>query len=270
MTTVARALAGAPHEDATLLLAHVLGRDRAWLIAHAEYELTQSEGAAFDALHARRAAGEPAAYLLGTAGFYGRDFIVDASVLVPRPETEHLIDEALTFLRTHPAPRIADVGTGSGAIACTLAAELHAARVDAVDVSPAALRVARENAACLRIEDRVRFFEGDLLQPVLGNRYDCVVANLPYVPTADIAPAPDPVSFEPRLALDGGPDGLGLYRELLRDAGDVLVPGGCLLLEAAPPIVDALLALVRAAFPNGSTEAGDDYGGRARFVRTIA
>ena len=270
MATVASALDGASNEDAPALLAHVLGRNRAWLIAHGADELGEQQRMAFAALCARRSAGEPLAYLVGAAGFYGREFTVDANVLVPRPETEHLIDEALAFLRPQAGPRIVDVGTGSGAIACTLAAELPAARVDAVDISLEALRVARENALRLRVGDRVRFFRGYLLQPVSGNRYDCVLANLPYVPSADIAPRPDPVSFEPRLALDGGRDGLDLYRALLNEVTSVLVPGGCLLLEAAPPIMDALEKCVREAFPECSTVVGNDYGGRARFIRTIA
>ncbi len=215
----------------------------------------------------RRRAGEPLAYITGVAGFYGRDFEVNSHVLVPRPETEHVIDDLRACADGKRTTAHLDVGTGSGAIAVTIAAELKNARVDAVDISNEALNVARRNAKALGIADRVAFFEGDLIQPVRDRHYDAIVANLPYVPTADIAPHPDPVSFEPALALDGGPDGLDLYRRLLATVPAMLLPGGVLYLEAAPPIVDGLVAFARAAFPNGEVTVGKDYGDRERFVK---
>ncbi|MDP9025440.1 MAG: peptide chain release factor N(5)-glutamine methyltransferase [Candidatus Eremiobacteraeota bacterium] len=260
-------LSGGSLEDAGLLLAHVLGRDRAWLISHDEHELTKVQTERFTALCERRRLGEPLAYITGSAGFYGRSFSVDARVLVPRPETEHLIDDALVFLQNRSAACVLDVGTGSGAIACTLAAELRTLRADAVDVSAEALTVARENARALRVSERITFFEGDLVAAVRPRRYDCVVANLPYVPTLDIAHAPDPVSFEPRIALDGGPDGLDLYRRLLAGAPHVTLPGGLVLMEAAPPNVHALAALARYAFAPAEVTVGKDYGGRDRYVK---
>ncbi len=255
--------------EAEMLLAHVCGRARSWVRAHDDAELAPEICMAMRALAARRAAGEPFAYVVGSAGFYGREFLVDARVLVPRPETEHLIDDARAFLRERAAPRIADIGTGSGAIACTLAAEIAQAQVDAVDLSGDALDVARENAARLGVADRVHLFRGDLLQPLAGRRYDAILANLPYVPTAAISAAPDPVSFEPRLALDGGPDGLACYRRLLVAAPDALAPHGALYLEAAPPLMEGLRALVAERMPGAEVRVEHDYGGRERFVRIV-
>jgi len=239
--------------DVTRLLEDLLGRDAAWLHAHGDHALSPEEASAFEAATARRARGEPVAYIIGRAGFYGRDFAVTPAVLVPRPESELLVELALTALRARsretPEPRILDVGTGSGALAIVFALELPAARVSAVDVSSAALEVAARNARTHGVDGRVAFVRSDLdaeLPP--GSRFDAIVANLPYVPSEMLAPAPDPTSFEPRLALDGGPDGLAVYRHLLARAPGLLAPGGTLLMEAAPPTAAPLAALARAAF----------------------
>jgi release factor glutamine methyltransferase len=253
--------------DAELLLAHVLGVDPAWLVAHDDAEIGEAPARRFAELVERRRRGEPLAYLIGSAGFYRREFMVDERVLVPRPETEHLVEAALEHLRAHARPRVLDVGTGSGAIACTIAAELANAHVDAVDASLDALDVARENCRRLGVQQRVRLVHGDLTQPVSGERYHAIVANLPYVPTAEIARPPDPVSFEPRAALDGGSDGLAIYRRLLPDLPALLEPGGLVLAEAAPPTIQGLASLAREAFPNAAVTIGYDYAGLERFVR---
>ena len=265
--TIAQALESAQFEDAPLLLAFVLEKNRAWLLAHDDEVIEASVLRRFKELSRRRIGGEPMAYIVGSAGFYGREFTVNAHVLVPRPETEHLIDNVLVSLNAVASPRILDVGTGSGAIGLTLAAELPNAALDAVDISVNALDVARANAKRLGIEARTNFFLGDLIEPVRSNRYHAIVANLPYVPTNDIAASPDPVSFEPRLALDGGIDGLDLYRRLLGGVQTLLFPGGILLMEAAPPNMDLLVALAREAFPKGEVTVGQDYGERERFVK---
>jgi len=243
--------------DATRLLAGVLGRDAAWILAHGDRELSPEEASRFEAMTARRARGEPIAYITGRAGFYGRDFAVTPAVLVPRPESELLVELALAALRAPggagPEPRILDVGTGSGALAIALALERPDARVSALDVSSAALEVAARNARDHRVEGRIAFLRSDLdaaLPP--GSRFDAIVANLPYVPSEALAPAPDPTAFEPRLALDGGPDGLALYRRLLTRAPGLLAPGGILVMEAAPPTAAPLAALARAAFAEGA------------------
>jgi release factor glutamine methyltransferase len=266
----ARSLDGELRGDAALLMAFASGRSRAWLLAHAGDAIDARAVERFEALCARRGAGVPIAYLTGSAWFCGREFAVDERVLIPRPETEHLVEDAVRVLRGRADVRALDVGTGSGAIACTLAAELPAARVDATDLSAAALDVARANARRLDVAGRVSFFEGDLTAPLDGRAYDVVVANLPYVPSADVAPRPNPVSYEPRGALDGGPDGLAVYRRLVPELPAALRPGGVALLEAAPPTMDALLGLVSAAFPSGWTTVERDYGGRGRYVKVAA
>jgi release factor glutamine methyltransferase len=240
-----------------MLLAHVLGRSRAWLIAHGEALVLAPEAQRFGDLCARRAAGVPIAYLLGSAYFYGREFAVNETVLVPRPETEALVDYALQFAKCQGSQplRILDVGTGSGALACTLAAELPSATIDATDCSAGALAVARANARTIGVDSRCHFYLGDLAGPVADLQYDAIIANLPYVATADIPAAPDPLAFEPRIALDGGPDGLRL-----------LVAGGLALCEAAPHQIGALRALCEAAFSKASVAVGCDLGRLERFV----
>jgi release factor glutamine methyltransferase len=254
--------------DASRLLEAILGRDAGWLLAHTNDELAPVARERFDAALARRELGEPVAYVTGTAGFFGRTFAVTRAVLVPRPETEQLVELALVRLRRSPKPRVCDVGTGSGILAVTLACELPEARVVAVDLSVAALAVARENAAALGVGERIDFLLGDLLEPAAqAGPFDCVVANLPYVPAARIAAAPDPTSFEPRLALDGGPDGLDLYRRLLVSLAAALRPGGSAFFEAAPETAAALAALSAAAFgPDATIAIHRDYAGLERIV----
>ena len=220
---------------------------------------------------AQRARGEPLAYVLGEAWFYGRRFGVDARVLVPRPETEHLIDAALAELRSRGSSRtrlrVCDVGTGSGAIALTLVAEEPDLDVVASDRSADALALARNNAVALGLAERVRFVAGDLAEPLRPFApFDCVLANLPYVPTAEIPRVPDPVGFEPRVAVDGGADGLVLYRRLVRDLPALLAPEATAFLEAAPGTVEVLAELVAHELPAAHVEIGEDYGGLERYV----
>jgi release factor glutamine methyltransferase len=252
--------------DIETLLAQVLDVDKAWLVAHEDAELNEEQVKRFAELVDRYRTGEPLAYILGRAGFYRREFVVDERVLVPRPETEHLIDETIGHLRAHEHPRILDVGTGSGNIACTLAAELPKARVDATDISKSALEVARENRDRLGVKGRVRFFQGDLVDPVATRRYNAIVANLPYVPSADIALDPDPVSYEPPIALNGGPDGLEQYRRLFPQLPQMLEPSGIVLAEAAPPSIKALAYIAQTAFPDACVTIHKDYAGQQRYI----
>ena len=199
-------------------------------------------------------------------------FGVDERVLVPRPETELAIEWAVRHLRAigRENGSAADIGTGSGAIAVTLASELRDLSVYASDVSQDALAVARRNAARNDVFQHVTFLHGDLAAPLLPYApFDCVVANLPYVPTADCASAPDPVSFEPMLARDGGPDGLTLYRRLLRDLPALVAPRGIAILEAAPANARALETLVRGTLPNSGVETIRDYADLDRFVVAV-
>ncbi len=265
-----------PRADAMLLLGHVLGRDRAWLTAHGETFLSKPQSERFTSLCEVRAGGTPLAYILGFAGFYGREFAVNEHVLVPRPETEHLVDEALAFAKARSDPNLRkqfvtalDVGVGSGAIACTIAAENANIFVEGTDTSAAALKVAQHNARRLNVISRCRFHYGSLALPVGARSFDVVLANLPYIPTEDVPRPPLSAGYEPREALDGGPDGLEAYRKFLPAAPGLLKPGGLLLLEAAPPTIDGLALLVGQAFPRVDFEIGEDYAGRARYVKLV-
>jgi release factor glutamine methyltransferase len=257
-----------PRSDALLLLSRALGCRREWIMTHGDAALNARAAARFERWCGQRACGVPVAYLVGDAGFYGRTFAVDARVLVPRPESEHLIDEVLAFAarRARGDLEILDVGTGSGALACTLAAELPRASVSGTDCSTDALEVADGNARRLGVARRCRLYAGDLAAPVAGRRFDAVVANLPYVPTEEIDASPA-LRCEPRSALDGGADGLDAYRRFVPAAPALLKPGGLLLLEAAPPQMPGLLELVRAAFAPARPSAGVDYAGLDRYVR---
>ena len=255
--------------DAVFLLAHAGNVSRAAMIAQRERELPADVAERFDAYVVQRERGAPIAYITGEAGFYGRMFDVDARVLVPRPETELAIEWAVRHLRAigREQGTAADVGTGSGAIAVTLACELPDLGVFATDVSADALDVARHNAARNEVFQHVTFLRGDLAEPLLPYApFDCVVANLPYVPTGECAAAPDPVAFEPMLARDGGPDGLVLYRRFVADLSRLVAPRGIAILEAAPANARALEELVRAALPAAGVETVPDYAGLERFV----
>jgi release factor glutamine methyltransferase len=226
-----------PRLDAEILTAHALGIPRVQLYVQFDRPLQPPELAAIRELVKRRQAGESVAYAVGKKEFWGLDFAVDARVLVPRPDTETLVDEALARIgktpaaaAEAPAPRFADVGTGSGAIAVTLAKQRPDAAVFATDLSPDALAVARANAE--RHGVAITFLEGDLEAPLAPHApLDLVAANLPYVPAGDLAALAPEVRAEPALALDGGPDGLALVRRLVAAAPALLSRGGALVLE---------------------------------------
>jgi len=218
--------------DARLLLEHVTACTHADLIAHPTRMLSAEQLARLDALLSRRAEGEPLAYLLGSAGFYGLEFVVTPAVLIPRPETELLIDVAIEFLQSWPRAQILDLGTGSGVLAVTLARLCRGASVTAVDFSSAALAVARGNAARHAVE--VSFLLGDWYAPLGESRFDLIVANPPYVAYADPHLQRSGLPFEPRMALtDGvvGGDGLACLRAIIGGAAAHLRPGGCVLVE---------------------------------------
>ncbi|HTV73679.1 MAG TPA: peptide chain release factor N(5)-glutamine methyltransferase [Candidatus Acidoferrales bacterium] len=256
-----------PSLDAQLLLAHAALRDRAWLLGHAREPVSRELTATFAAFTERRLKGEPVAYIVGSAGFFGREFIVGPDVLVPRPETEHIVEAACAAVRLQRNPRVADVGTGSGAIAVTLALELRSVPVYATEISAAALAVARNNAIRHGVADRVVFLEGNLAEPLEPHLpFSCVVANLPYVRTAEVPIIPHPVGFEPRVAVDGGPDGLALYRRLLDQLPPLLAPGASCFFEAAPDTIEPLSELVERALRGAHIEIGEDYGGLERFI----
>jgi release factor glutamine methyltransferase len=230
-------LAQGPHperarRDAELLLLHLLSRDRAWLIAHGLDDVPEAHTARYDSMLARRKSGEPVQYITGEQEFYGLSLHVTRDVLIPRPETEHLVERALALAAELDHPRIIDVGTGSGAIAIALAHNLPQAEVTAVDLSPAALDVARLNAEQNGFVGRIRFMQSDLLASVAHERFDIVVSNPPYVPANERASLSVEVrEHEPSLALFAGDDGLAIYRRLIPEAFEVIVRGGYLALE---------------------------------------
>jgi release factor glutamine methyltransferase len=264
------AVGGTGRLDATLLLEYVTDEPRESFITDGERRLTLPETTGLAKAVERRLGGTPVAYITGEAGFFGRTFGVDERVLVPRPETEHLVEAALGALRAAGKTRgnIADIGTGSGAIAISLAAELPDAWIFGTDISQDAIDVARRNAARNNVFQSCTFLHGDLAQP-LGRfaPFDALVANLPYVPTAEIPAAPDPVAFEPWLALDGGPDGLALYRRLIATLPALLAPGAPVFFEAAPGTIEPLAELVARTFPDTVPLVGHDYAGLARFIQ---
>ena len=218
--------------DAQVIIAHLLGVNRAYLVANPLRVLTETEDARVDMMVSQRAAGHPVAYLLGKREFHSRDFTVGPDVLIPRPETEVLVEVALAKLRPRASPSVLDLGTGSGAIALTLACERPDARVTATDASRPALVVARANAAALGCAARVRFLEGSWYAPVAGERFDVIVANPPYVAADDAHLATGDLRFEPGSALtDGSADGLDSIRAIVAGALGHLAPGGWLLFE---------------------------------------
>lgn len=264
------AVSSSPGLDAQLLLAEVLDASRAHVLAYPEQALTGEQAAAYARFVARRAAGEPVAYLLGRRAFYDREFSVGPGVLIPRPETEHLLEAALAFVRERadqgdPVTAAVDVGTGSGALAVTLAAHAPQTRVWATDISPQALTIARHNAE--RNAVHVTFLEGDLLEPLLaqGVQVDLVMANLPYIATAEMLSL-EVSRYEPHLALDGGPDGLDLIRRLLIQAPAVINPGALILLEIGADQGESAARLARDAFPGCQCSVMKDYAGHDRVV----
>jgi release factor glutamine methyltransferase len=248
-----------------VLLSHVTGRPRAWLLAHPEAQLSEGEMAALQSGLARLERGEPLPYLLGHWEFYGLDFRVTPATLIPRPETELLVETALAWLRSRPGlHRAADVGTGTGCIAISLAVHCQNLQVTATDVSLAALSTARENAEEHGVSARTHFILSDLFPPTT-DQFDLVCANLPYIPSGKLSLL-DVYGKEPSLALDGGPDGLDLVRRLLQQAPGRLQPGGLILLEIEAGQGREAAALAQAAFPSAQIQVLPDLAGHDRLV----
>jgi release factor glutamine methyltransferase len=244
--TVSRALSacGLVPFEAKLLLAHVLGRDRAWLAAHADEAVSAEQAKTFDALARRRRDGEPVAYLIGRREFYGRDLDITPDVLIPRPETELLVELALARLPVDREVRVLDLGTGSGAVALAIAAARRRTTVVGTDVSPPALALAARNAARLRIEN-VSFVESDWFEALPDECFDLIAANPPYVAAGDPHLTEGDLRHEPPSALTPGGDGLGAIRAIVAAAPAHLASGGWLLLEHGHDQADAVNALLR-------------------------
>ncbi|MGA2000367.1 MAG: peptide chain release factor N(5)-glutamine methyltransferase [Terriglobales bacterium] len=236
---------GSPRMNAEVLLMFVLGCDRAYLYAHPEHELSPDEQNRYDEALEQRARGVPAQYITGHQEFWGLDFIVGSAVLIPRPETEHLVEAVLELCKTIERPRIVDVGTGSGCVALALASELPRAEIHATEISADALEVARANAARLLLTDRVTFHSTDLLHGIAGP-FDIVASNPPYVGENEYDKVQLEVrKFEPRCAVFAGPDGMDVIRRLAPQARAALKPGGFLAMEIGYSQEAAVRAVLR-------------------------
>jgi release factor glutamine methyltransferase len=261
-----RAASATPRLDAELLLGHILGWERARVLAEGHALLVEPWRSAFRALIMRRAALEPVAYLIGHKEFYGLDFLVDRGVLVPRPETELLVDLALRYARGLPAQRppvIADIGTGSGCIAVAVAVHLADALVYATDISPDALRIAGKNVERYGVAARVRLIQGNLLD-ALPEPVDLLLSNPPYTILSEIDEGVR--RHEPHLALEGGLDGLDSYRRLLAAAAPALRPGGAVILEIGAAQGAAVSALALTHIPGARVSVHQDLAGLDRVV----
>ena len=252
--------------DAQVLLAEVLHCSRAHLLGYPEQILTEQQAAQFARWIERREQGEPVAYILGRRAFYDREFMVTRSVLVPRPETEHLLELALDFMKEHPQASVVDVGTGSGALAVTLAALAPAAMVYAVDISLEALDVARANAELHKTV--IHFMHGDLLQPLIdrGIYVDLVMANLPYIARDDLAQL-EVAKHEPLVALDGGIDGLDLIHRLLTQLANVSRPNARVVLEIGAHQGLAAVNLIHSKLAPSTVQLHRDLAGLDRVVQ---
>jgi len=252
--------------ESVLILSHTLGKSKEWVLAHPEAQVVQEEEHLFFSLLERRAKREPLPYILGQVEFYGVTLKIDRRALIPRPETELLVEKALDWARSLPSLTVADVGTGSGAVAIALALHLgEKGLVYGLDSSPQALELAQENAALNRVEKRIVFLLSDLLS-ALEKPVDLIVANLPYVPSAQLEKLAPELQWEPREALDGGPDGLESIRKLLSQAPSYLKRGGAILLEVGPGQARKVKALARKAFPHARISSFPDLRGIMRVV----
>jgi len=255
-------------EDATLeselLLRHTLKISRVQLYLDLDYELNSKEEKNLRHLIERRLGGEPTAYITGHREFYGFDFYVDPSVLIPRPESELLVEKALKLAQNHAVSTIAEIGTGCGAIAISLALSLPQTRVYATDISAAALKVALFNCQKHRVVDRICLLQGDMLDP-LPEPVDLIIANLPYVKESELSPIYS-VNSEPLLALNGGSDGLEKIRQLCLQANNKLCPDGYLLLEIGQGQRRAVTTFLCSLFPQAKIEVTPDLGGIDRVV----
>jgi len=260
-----------PQLDAQVLLARITGKNRAWVAAHPEFELDESQ---VEPALKKLEAGVPLPYVLGKWEFFGLEFDLTPDVLIPRPETELLVEKALawlhpsTSLRTATSPRVADIGAGSGAIAVSIAKHSPQARILATDISPAALEVAKCNAEKHGVGTQIEFVECDLLPTLNIERltFNVLCSNPPYIPTATLRGLPI-FGREPTLALDGGADGLNIYRRIFQLAPRWLAPQGVMLLEIESTLGEAVTQLARESFPAAEVQLLRDLAGRDRLIQ---
>jgi release factor glutamine methyltransferase len=256
-----------PALEGEVFLRHILNLSRAKLYIDLNVAFDPAKKTNLDGLIKRRLEGEPLAYIINSREFYGLELFVDNRVLIPRPETELLVEESIRFCNGRPNVVLADIGTGSGAISISLAVHLPEVKIYATDISPQALEVARFNAQKQGVETRLTFLSGDLLEPI-QTRLDAVIANLPYVKTSDWEFMPS-AAFEPRLALDGGESGLEQLFRLIDQLQNKVNPGGCVLLEIGMGQADAVTDYLKRAFPVARINVIKDLAEIERVIRVI-
>ena len=250
--------------EAELLLRHTLKLDRTQFYTEPDSTLNKQQEETYWQFIERRIKGEPSAYITGHREFFGLDFYVDKNVLIPRPETELLVEQAIAHAGKYLNPLIVDVGTGCGNIAISLATHLPQVKIYAIDISEAALKVARRNCLKHQVGDRVKLLVGNLLEPT-PTPVDLIIANLPYVLTADV-PQVNTSGFEPHLALDGGSDGMAMIKRLCLQAKDKLQPDGCLLLEIGMGQSKIAADFLQNLYPSANIDIMSDFNGIERVV----
>ena len=249
-----------------MLLGHTIKKSREWMVTHGDDELSPDQLIQADRLMAKLLAGEPLPYLVGSKAFFGLDFIVTPGVLIPRPETEQLVEECIQWLEIHTHKRkIVDVGTGSGVIAVTLADHFDDANITAIDISPEALTIAKQNAQKYGVDQRIDFLQCDLFSGCSG-RFDVIAANLPYIPSSTLRSL-QVAQYEPLLALDGGNDGLDLIKKLLQQSTDKLEPGGVILLEIETSQAEAATQLADQYWPKAQKSILFDLAKHPRILK---
>lgn len=269
LTDLRQALAqvsDSPNLDSQVLLANILNKPRAWIISHPEIQLTSEQETQFNSAAERLKQGIPLPYVLGHWEFFGLDFEISPDVLIPRPETELLVEYALKWLQESPDRRLAlDIGTGSGCIAITLASQIQDLFVIATDISFPAVKMARHNATRLGVSRRVSCLQADLFTSI-ESQFDLICANLPYIPTPKLHSLPI-YEKEPVVALDGGTDGLDLIRRMLNSAAGWISPGGLILLEIESSQGRSVSTLAAAIYPNADVQILPDLAGLDRLLR---
>jgi release factor glutamine methyltransferase len=263
-----------PQLDAQVLLAHILQKTRVWVVAHPESIVGKEKLESLNFALKRLEAGEPLPYVLGKWEFFGLEFDITQDVLIPRPETELLVEKAIAWLKAMPERRtIADIGTGSGVIAAAIAAHIPDARILATDISFAALKVAKSNAEKFNVHHQIDFLQCDLLPQHVNNlstdrHFDLICANPPYIPTETLHQLPI-FGREPTLALDGGADGLDAYRRLFKLAPDWLAPQGMMLIETEATLGVQALSLAYDSFSDVSIHLHQDLAGHDRLLEIM-
>ena len=254
------------HLEAQVLLGFALNKPREWLVTHPDFELSFEQALQANKLFEDLNSGVPLPYLVGKQAFFGLDFIVTPDVLIPRPETEQLVEETIQWLEEHPLRRkLVDVGTGSGIIAVTLADHFDGLKISAVDISTEALAIAKKNALKFGVDQHIEFLQSDLLQNCPG-RFDLIVANLPYIPSETLKSL-SVSRHEPLLALDGGQDGLDLINRLFAQSIDKLNPGGAMLLEIEAGQAEAVTRLAEKYWPNAKNTILFDLAKQPRIIK---